>query len=190
MTNLQTYSTSGITGDINDETTRAYLSHQQGRGGFRSIVQAAQSGGQVSSTIQTNMSHNFNRASAQQTIGTRTLTPATFLQYWSLKIAAVKRTGGTGIPPAINSALQTVSQETGVSLATLQTICKIESYGCTNPNAKNPGGYAGLFQLSNKVFQKSSGVWEEYKKPVATNIFDPYHNAYAAARYVKYNLAP
>jgi hypothetical protein len=191
MSRLESLSTSGITANINDDTFIAYLAHQQGAGGANAILQSVKNGTPVSSKINGNMSSNFNRRDAQKTINTSELTPINFLNYWSIRVAAFKKNPSSGIPTNINTQLLQVSQETGISLATLQVMCRIES-GCDGKNAievVNKYGYAGLFQLSNSIYMKSkkTGIWEEFKKPNG-EILDGYHNAYAGAQYIKSNL--
>ncbi len=196
MARLDSLSTAGVTANLQDPTFLAYLAHQQGAGGVKIILKAATTNTAVPQNIYKNMSTNFNLRDAQKTIGTSTLTPINFLNYWSIKVGAFKKNPRGNIPDFINNQLIRVSQETGVDLVTLQVMCRIES-GCNNQEAVtvvNKYGYAGLFQLSNqehrsKVSGKFNGrVWETYKKPDGI-LLDAFHNAYAGAKFMKENLS-
>jgi|GEM_PF-6199393 len=196
MSRLDSENIQGVTADINDETFLVYLSHQQGAGGAKAILRAAKNNTPVPENITKNMSSNFNRRDAQKTIGTSGLTPINFLNYWSIRVRAFKKDPAKNIPSDINSALSKVSQETGISLITLQVMCRIES-GCSGPgsiSAINDYGYAGLFQLSNQIHpSKKTGkftgkVWETYKKTDGI-LLNAYHNAYVGALYAKSNLS-
>jgi hypothetical protein len=191
MSRLNSVSTAGITGNINDDAFIGYLAHQQGASGAKAILKAAKNGTQVSEKISINMNGNFNRADAQKTIGTQILTPTNFLNYWAIRVAAFGKNPSANIPVDINTALTQVSQETGVPLTTLQVMCRIES-SCDGKKAievVNSLGYAGLFQLSNSIHmkKKTPGVWEEFKKPNGV-LLDAYHNSYVGAQFLKSNL--
>ena len=114
MSRLDSLSTAGITANLNDETFLTYLAHQQGAGGANAILRAAKNGVTTSEKTTKNMSSNFNRRDAQRTIGTSTLTPTNFLNYWSIKVGAFKKNPSANIPTSINDQLVRVSQETGV----------------------------------------------------------------------------
>ncbi len=189
---LDSVSIDGVTANINDETVLVYLAHQQGIGGLNAILAAAKNNTPVPSKINNNMSKNFNTKDALRTIKTSTLTPTNFLNYWAIKVGAFKKNPSANIPDSINTQLGKVSQETGISLITLQVTCRIES-SCNGQKAienVNPYGYAGLFQLSNSIYMKykKPGVWEQFKKADG-QILNAYHNAYAAAGYMKSNLS-
>lgn len=205
MQNLDSYSTSNITinpSDYNDSIFLGYMAHQQGAAGASAILWAAKKGYSevpannpfTKSDINRNMRGNFNANSAQQTIGTSILTPDNFLKYWATKVMAIKNKTTPAIFPAIETELNKVATETGIGIITLRTICRIESAaGCTQQSSittVNSGGYAGLFQLSNKTYQSNrntDGVWETYKKSNGV-LLDAYHNAFAAAKYFSANL--
>ncbi|MFA6251256.1 MAG: pilin [Candidatus Paceibacterota bacterium] len=203
MQNIDSFDTSNITitpSDYSDPTFLGYMGHQQGSAGASAILWSAHKGYTsvpadnpfTKSDINRNMKGNFNTTSAQKTIGTSVLTPDNFLKYWATKVAAVKNETTPVIPSMIESELGKVASETGVDIATLKTICRIESAGgCTNDSSittVNNLGYAGLFQLSNKVYQKNTGVWEAYKKSDGV-LLDAYHNAFVAAKYFSVNLS-
>lgn len=73
------------------------------------------------------------------------------------------------------AAIKRAAAEQGVDEVTLAQMCAVESD--FNPNATNPYGYKGLFQ-----FGKAG--WSDYG---SGNIYDPYDNATAAAKMMKYN---
>ena len=201
MSNIDSFDVSNITvnpSDYNDPAFLGYLSHQQGVGGASAILWAAKKGySEVPSpnpfvkkaNINRNMRSNFNASSAQRTIGTSTLTPANFLKYWATKVAASKKKTSPQIPAVIDNDLIAVATETGVDIATLRAVCRIESHkGCTDATSDpssitkvNSAGYSGLFQMGKAEFEK-------YKKSGGV-ILSAYHNAYAAARYFKSNLS-
>jgi len=193
--NIDSIDDSNITlppGDYSDESFIAYLAHQQGAGGAAAILWSAKKG---KSTVPTTTP--FTTGDIQKNIGTNcpsgcSKTPAGFVDYWRKKVAAAKAQGSAGIPPEIDDALKKASDDTGVDLATMRAMCRIESYtGCTRMAAlsnHNSYGYAGLFQLSNSLYQKTSGVWEQYRKGTDSIIFNAYDNAYAAAGLMKYNI--
>jgi hypothetical protein len=175
----------------NDDLFLGYLAHQQGAAGASAILWANSKGlAEVpkknpftSSPVNSNMQNNFYTRDAVKVIKTTELTPANFLKYWSLKIAASKARNSP-ILPEIEVALKKVAGETGVSFETLVAICRIESAaGCTTEKSittVNSGGYSGLFQIG-------SAVWEEYGNKNG-NILDPYDNALAAAKYYNANI--
>lgn len=193
--NIDSIDDSNITlppGDYSDESFLAYLAHQQGAGGAAAILWSAKKG---KSTVPTTTP--FTTGDIQKNIGTNcpsgcSKTPAGFVDYWRKKVAAAKGQGSAGIPPEIDDALKKASDDKGVDLATMRAMCRIESYtGCTRMAAlsnHNSYGYAGLFQLSNSLYQKTSGVWEQYRKGTDSIIFNAYDNAYAAAGLMKYNI--
>jgi hypothetical protein len=193
--NVDSIDDSNITlppGDYSDESFLAYLAHQQGAGGAAAILWSAKKG---KSTVPTPTP--FTTGDIQKNIGTNcpsgcSKTPAGFVDYWRKKVAASKALGSTNIPPEIDDALKKASDDRGTDIATMRAICRIESYtGCTRMAAlsnHNSYGYAGLFQLSNSLYQKTSGVWEQYRKGTDSIIFNAYDNAYAAAGLMKYNI--
>lgn len=192
---LDRFDTSGISVDINNLSNMhlGYLAHQQGVAGASAIIWAAKNGYATvpvnnpftNADIQRNMTANFPKASAQKTIGTSELTPATFLKYWITKLEAVKRAPATSIPPAITTELTKITSETGVPLIELQTMCRIEAFkSCTTLEAAthtNKYGFTGLFQLSQSV-------WNTHRKRDG-DIKNAYHNGFAAAKYYLANLS-
>jgi len=200
INNIDSFDTSNITintSDYSDPSFLGYLAHQQGTAGASAILWSAKKGYSevpannpfAKGDINRNMRSNFPSKSAQKTIGTSTLTPANFLKYWAIKVEAAKRKTSPKIPASIDSVLNKVASETGVSIADLRAMCRIESYkGCTddtgNPSSItkiNSLGYSGLFQMGK-------GEFEKYKKNGGT-ILDAYHNTYAATQYLKFNLS-
>jgi hypothetical protein len=180
------------TSDYSDPSFLGYLAHQQGTAGASAILWAAKNGYSevpasnpfAKGNILRNMRNNFNSSSAQKTIGTSTLTPANFLKYWAIKVAAAKRKTSPQIPSFIDNELQKASTDTGVDVGQLRTMCRIESAGgCTTQTSIttiNKFGYSGLFQLSKAVFS-------QYAKS-GGDILNAYHNAFAAAQFYKFNL--
>lgn len=199
--NLDSIDTSSITvpaGDYSDPVFKAYMAHQQGAGGFAAIMWAANremssvprnnpfvTGGGADG-INTNIKRNCfsNRGCVA--------TPAGFLNFWQKEVEGFKKRADP-LRQEIQDGLSKAASETGVDIKTLIVMCRIESYNCSNSRAINSGGFAGLFQLSNKIHQKrnTDGVWETYKKNTFSDesLLSPYENSYVGARYVLSNLA-
>ena len=182
-------------GDYNDPAFLMYLTHQQGLAGGSSILWAARKGyssvpipnpfiTKVPSSkyggadmINKHMKGNINLKEYQKITGQTNITPVGFINYWTKKVKGFKTKIGS-IPQTNADAVQQASTRTGLDVVTLKTVCMIESYGCTKANAVN-GSYSGLFQLGSAEFKQFGE---------GGSIFDPYKNAYAGARYGKYNL--
>jgi hypothetical protein len=186
-------------GDYNDTAFLMYLTHQQGLAGGSSILWAAKKGYSSvpipnpfiktipsskyggADMINRNMRSNAPLKDYQKVTGQTNITPVGFLNYWSKKTKGFKTKIGT-IPQTNADAVQQASTRTGVDVVSLKAVCMIESYNCTKANAVSGGGkgsYFGLFQLGDAEFKKFGE---------GGSIFDPYKNAYAGARYGKYNL--
>ncbi len=186
-------------GDYNDTAFLMYLTHQQGLAGGSSILWAAKKGYSSvpipnpfiktipsskyggADMINRNMRSNAPLKDYQKVTGQTNITPVGFLNYWSKKTKGFKTKIGT-IPQTNADAIQQASTRTGVDVVSLKAVCMIESYNCTKANAVSGGGkgsYFGLFQLGDAEFKKFGE---------GGSIFDPYKNAYAGARYGKYNL--
>jgi hypothetical protein len=187
--NAKTYIDSIDTSEItshsdgyDDETFLTYLGHQQGAAGAASILWAYHRGYSSipNSTPFLSNASVTNMRMQKNYFGSGTATPQAFLDYWWKKTEANKKKTGS-IPEEINTVLKKVAADTNVSLKTIQVMCMIESFGCSNPNAVN-GSYKGLFQMGPSEFAT-------YKRNGATNIFDPYENAYAGAMYSKSNYS-
>lgn len=182
--NLSFFDARNVTGlNYGDDLFLGYMAHQQGAGGIKTIITAAQNGTNVPDNIMTNMSNNFPTKDAEDTLGTSELTPSNFLQYWSKKLAAARQSTVT-VYGEIDTALTQASQDTGVDKSILVAMCRIES--AKHCSAKESissvnGSYSGLFQIGKDV-------WNKYKRSADTNIFDPYANARVAALYFKDNL--
>ena len=186
--NIDSFNSSEINANISDYTDSTfvgYMAHQQGVAGAAAIFWSAKKGYAevpsinpfVKGDINKNMRSNFNKKSAQKTIGTTTLTPVNFLKYWSKKVGAVKKSvvGGYKISQNIIDALNKASTETGMDITTLKTMCVIES-SCNLTTQAKTGTYLGLFAISNDVFKN-------YGK--GGDILDPYSNAFAACKLFK-----
>ncbi len=168
--------------DYDDETFLTYLGHQQGAAGAASILWAYHRGySSIPNTTPFLSNASITNMRMQKNyFGSGTATPQAFLDYWWKKTEANKKKTDA-IPEEINNVLKKVAADTNVSLKTIQVMCMIESFGCSNPNAVN-GSYKGLFQMGPTEFAT-------YKRTGATNIFDPYENAYAGAMYSKSNYS-
>lgn len=176
--------------ELNDPVFLTYLAHQQGLGGAETILWAVRNNytsipnsspfAKNSSVINDNMKNNVGKDFTSVT-GSSSVTPLSFASYWARKIQGFKQTTAT-IPIDIITAVKQATTDTGQDITTMIVMCRIES-GCNNPKAVNGGGFSGLYQLSSDVFKT-------YGKTGNAGIFDPYSNAYAAAKFGQANLSP
>ena len=193
LANVSDMDTTGIIisdATYGDITFLAYMGHQQGSAGGPAIIWAAKNN--LSSVpaknpytdpktdVNKNMRGNIG-SDFQKITGTTVVTPANFMKYWATKIEAFKKSTNS-IPTANKNALEKASKETNVPLITITAICRIESYGCKDATAGKGETYQGLFQMGKTEFAKYIG------KYAPGDIFNPEHNAYAGAQYIKYNI--
>lgn len=86
-----------------------------------------------------------------------------------------------GFQGSISEAITKAANEEGVPVGLMMTMAKIESNG--NPRAMSPGNgtFKGLYQMG-------PDAWRENSPNVNGDIFDPYLNSVAAARFIKKNI--
>lgn len=86
-----------------------------------------------------------------------------------------------GFQGSISEAITKAANEEGVPVGLMMTMAKIESNG--NPRAMSPGNgtFKGLYQMG-------PDAWKENSPNVNGDIFDPYLNSVAAARFIKKNI--
>jgi hypothetical protein len=86
-----------------------------------------------------------------------------------------------GFQGSVSEAISKAANEEGVPVGLMTTMAKIESNG--NPKATSPGNgtFKGLYQMG-------PDAWKENSPNINGDIFDPYLNAVAAARFIKKNI--
>ncbi len=157
-----------------------YLYHQQGVAGGPSILWAAKNGVSpipnktpfYSNGIRLNHTMSVNHSPRGP------ISAAKFVEFWYKRLKAKEKEIGK-IKPEYAQAIEKAAQEAGVDVTMLKTICMVESFDCSKPRAIN-GSYKGLFQMGPAEFKQYG--------PKNGDIFDPYDNALAGARYAKYHL--
>jgi hypothetical protein len=183
---IETTNTSGIIAPplpeiLEYEPLIGYLYHQQGPYGGPSTLWAAKNG---YASVPKKTPFLLNAGGVQSNINAQfgtPMTPKDFVEKF-YKILKAKEAKINTIPATNATAVQNAASDVGVSSSVLKTICMIESYNCTQAGVVNKYGYTGLFQFHPK------SSWPAWRKNSSAVITKPYDNAYAGARFLKYNL--
>lgn len=176
---------------FNDIGFLGYLYHQQGSGG---------AAGHLWNAVKNNNPHkDLPWGSISAELLTRQMinnggqrSPRDFVTYFYEKFEAAKRKINT-IPKENSDAIEKAAKDVGVDPESLKAMCLIETAGCKDPKTTNSFGYKGLFQFcDSECKNKNPNSSETWVKPFirieGANIYDPYENAYAAAKLLQSNI--